>query len=260
MSFQPKPKKHLGQHFLTDHSIAQKIANTLTFSGYTNVLEIGPGKGILTEYLRQKPNCNFKCIELDSESVEYLRVVKQINENELIEGDFLKIDLHSLFQGEFCIAGNFPYNISSQILFRALEHTDLVPELVGMFQLEVAQRIAAAPGSKTYGILSVLCQCKYEVTIVFTVNPGVFFPPPKVMSAVIILKRLSVPKITTDFQFFKTVVKTAFNQRRKMLRNSLLSLNMSIEGINPKFLTLRPEQLSVDDFDQLCQSLLSPKK
>ena len=240
-----RAKKQLGQHFLTDEGIAEKIAHSLSPAVH-NLLEIGPGMGVLTKYLVNNKNYDFKAVELDNESVDYLHVhYPTLN---VIGGDFLRMDLRSLFNSPFSIIGNFPYNISSQILFRVFEHRDLVPEVVGMFQKEVAERVAAAPGSKTYGILSVLLSAFYNIEYLFTVHEHVFNPPPKVKSAVIRLTRNDVEKLDCDEQLFVRVVKTGFNQRRKTLRNALKPLGCSLDAIPEELLAKRAEQLSVQDF------------
>lgn len=247
---QVKAKKQLGQHFLTDENIAERIARSLTGRSRC-LLELGPGMGVLTKYLIGDERYYFAAIELDRESVDYLAV--HYPELRVIEGDFLRLDLSSLF-GEsersegISIIGNFPYNISSQILFRVFEHRDMVPEVVGMFQKEVAERVAAAPGSKTYGILSVLLTAFYDIEYLFTVHEHVFNPPPKVKSAVIRLRRNGVERLDCDEKLFVQVVKTAFNQRRKTLRNALKPLNCSLDAIDDTILAKRAEQLSVQDF------------
>lgn len=247
---QVKAKKQLGQHFLTDENIAERIASSLTGRSRC-LLEIGPGMGVLTKYLIGDERYHFAAIELDRESVDYLAV--HYPELRVIEGDFLRLDLSSLFSESersegISIIGNFPYNISSQILFRVFEHRDMVPEVVGMFQKEVAERVAAAPGSKTYGILSVLLTAFYDIEYLFTVHEHVFNPPPKVKSAVIRLKRNDVNRLDCDEKLFVQVVKTAFNQRRKTLRNALKPLNCSLDAIDDTILAKRAEQLSVQDF------------
>ncbi|CAM1358523.1 Ribosomal RNA small subunit methyltransferase A [Tenacibaculum litopenaei] len=255
-----RAKKHLGQHFLNDENIAKKIADTLTENGYDNVLEIGPGMGVLTKYLlAKKPKVTV--MELDSESVTYLHETFPLEhitldtnaENfRILEGDFLKQNLEELFQGnQVAIIGNYPYNISSQIVFKAIENRHLVPEFSGMFQKEVAQRVAEKKGSKTYGILSVLTQAFYDAEYLFTVPPGVFNPPPKVDSGVIRLIRKENQELPVDEKLFFRVVKTAFNQRRKMLRSSLKSLQISQELREDPVFTMRPEQLSVEEFIEL---------
>ena len=247
---QVKAKKQLGQHFLTDENIAERIARSLTGRSRC-LLEIGPGMGVLTKYLIGDERYHFAAIELDRESVDYLAV--HYPELRVIEGDFLRLDLSSLFSESelsegISIIGNFPYNISSQILFRVFEHRDMVPEVVGMFQKEVAERVAAAPGSKTYGILSVLLTAFYDIEYLFTVHEHVFNPPPKVKSAVIRLRRNDVNRLDCDEKLFVQVVKTAFNQRRKTLRNALKPLNCSLDAIDDTILAKRAEQLSVQDF------------
>lgn len=258
-------KKHLGQHFLTDESIAKSIADTLTEKGYDEVLEIGPGMGVLTKYLLQK-NTAVSVLELDSESVEYLKTIFPTEQFQLntapdhftiIEGDFLKINLASLFhQKQWAIIGNFPYNISSQIVFKAIEYRAYIPEFSGMFQKEVAQRIAEKEGSKVYGILSVLTQAFFEVTYLFTVPPTVFNPPPKVDSGVIQLIRKENYALRVDEKLFIKVVKMAFNQRRKMLRSSLKSFQISDKLKQDPIFAKRPEQLSVNEFIQLTEKLV----
>ena len=243
-----RAKKFLGQHFLTDESIAEKIAHSLTGRS-ENLLEIGPGMGVLTKYLINDNRYNFKAIELDTESVEYLH--SHYPTLSVIEGDFLRLDLGNLFSpinSPFSIIGNFPYNISSQILFRVFEQRNLVPEVVGMFQKEVAERVAAGPGSKTYGILSVLLSAFYDIEYLFTVHEHVFNPPPKVKSAVIRLTRNNVDHLDCDEKLFVQVVKTGFNQRRKTLRNALKPLNCNLDAIPEDLLAKRAEQLSVADF------------
>ncbi len=249
-----KPKKHLGQHFLKDQRIASDIADALTgHGGYRHVLEVGPGTGVLTQFLLKKDYA-LHAIEMDTESVAYLnRNFIQLTDN-LIEGDFLALDLKAITPEPLAIIGNFPYNISSQIFFKVLDHRDHVPEVVGMLQKEVADRIAAPPGSKTYGILSVLLQAFYDIDHLFTVPPEVFNPPPKVQSAVIRLRRNSVAKLDCDEKKFKMVVKTAFNQRRKTLRNALGSLTFATAP-NEHLLTLRAERLSVKEFVQITKCL-----
>lgn len=240
-----RAKKFLGQHFLTDEGIARRIAESLTGS-VGNVLEIGPGMGMLTKYLVDKPEYNFWVIEIDSESVVYLH--DHYPQLQVIEGDFLKLDVSDLFTEPFAVIGNFPYNISSQILFKVFECRNQVPEVVGMFQKEVAERVAAAPGSKTYGILSVLLSAFYEIEYLFTVHENVFNPPPKVKSAVIRLRRNGVTSLECDEKLFATIVKTGFNQRRKTMRNALKPLGVSLEALPEDYLGKRAEQLSVDDF------------
>lgn len=247
---QVRAKKHLGQHFLRDLEVARRIAASLPLDGLTSVLEIGPGTGVLTQFLLQNSDIDLTAVELDSESVVYLH--QHFPQLKVVEADFLKMDLKSLFSDKFCVIGNLPYNISSQIFFKMLENKEQIPCLVGMIQKEVAERMAAKEGNKTYGILSVLMQAYYSIDYLFTVHEHVFDPPPKVKSAVIRLTRNDVSRINCDEKLFKTVVKTAFNQRRKQMRNSLKPL---IAKENPVFadpiFDKRPEQLSVDAFIEL---------
>ncbi|MBC8464526.1 MAG: 16S rRNA (adenine(1518)-N(6)/adenine(1519)-N(6))-dimethyltransferase RsmA [Bacteroidetes bacterium] len=247
-----RAKKHLGQHFLTDLSIARDIANSLSLEGYNKVLEIGPGMGVLTQFLLARDTETF-VIEIDTESVGYLQAHFPTLENHIIEGDFLKLPVDQLFKEPFALIGNFPYNISSQILFKALEHKDQIPEMAGMFQKEVAERVASKPGKKAYGIISVLLQTYYDIEYLFTVDEHVFNPPPKVKSGVIRLKRNKVTKLPCSEKMYVRVVKTAFSQRRKTLRNALKSLTLVDTKKAAPFLGLRAEQLSVDDFIQLTQ-------
>lgn len=244
-----RPKKYLGQHFLTNQHRAQQIADALG-ENYKDVLEIGPGTGVLTQYLLQKP-VNLKVVEIDRESVAFLN--KKYSSLSIIEADFLKLDLSVIYNGDFSIVGNFPYNISSQIFFKALDFRHQVKELVGMIQKEVAERIVAPPGSKTYGILSVLLQAFYKTEYLFTVKPGEFFPPPKVNSAVIKLTRNKVEKLGCDEKLFFRIVKQAFQMRRKTLRNALKPLNLPPDEKLQPLLGLRAEQLSVKDFIQISQ-------
>lgn len=265
-----RPKKQLGQHFLTDQEVAQKIANTVDACPGLPILEVGPGMGVLTQYLLPKGR-PVKVVEIDTESVAYLKEhMPQLGEN-ILEDDFLRMPLDRIFSGEpFVLTGNYPYNISSQIFFRMLEYRDLIPCCTGMIQREVALRMAAAPGSRTYGILSVLLQAWYDIEYLFTVDEHVFCPPPKVKSAVIRLTRNSVTSLPCQEALFRRVVKTTFNQRRKTLRNNIRPLLTQIDteqtgkGIQPKDHTewlaqplfqKRPEQLSVQDFIQLTLSL-----
>ena len=252
---QVKAKKHLGQHFLTDESIAERIAHTLSLNGYNHVLEIGPGMGVLTKYLLKK-DVTTHVIEIDTESVEYLKANFLNLNNRIIEKDFLKYDLTQIFgKDPFAIIGNFPYNISSQILFKTLEMRDQIPEFSGMFQKEVAQRICSKEGSKVYGILSVLTQAFYDATYLFTVPASVFNPPPKVESGVLLLKRKENYKLPCDETLFFKVVKTAFQQRRKTLRNSLKTLNLNNNLKANSIFDKRPEQLSVSEFIQLTKDI-----
>ena len=252
-----KAKKFLGQHFLKDLDIAQKIADSLQGVGYDLVLEIGPGMGVLTQYLLAKP-IETQVVEIDRESVAYLTKNFPQLEGKIHGSDFLKMNLEAIFGGKsMAIIGNFPYNISSQILFKALEYKELVPEFAGMFQKEVAQRIAAKPGSKTYGILSVLTQAFYDVEYLFTVPPHVFNPPPKVDSGVIRMTRKSDFSISVDEKLFIEVVKTAFNQRRKTLRNSLKTYNLPPETTENVIFAQRPEQLGFEAFIELTQIIIA---
>ncbi len=250
-----RAKKHLGQHFLTDESIAKDIADSLTLQNYEDVLEIGPGMGVLTKYLLEKDTTTH-VIEIDTESVEYLKVHYMNLAPRIIEKDFLKINLKETFSNRpLAIIGNFPYNISSQIVFKALENRDQVVEFSGMFQKEVAERIAEKVGSKTYGILSVLCQAFYDVEYLFTVPPDVFNPPPKVDSGVMRMVRKENYHLPVDEKFFFRIVKLAFNQRRKMLRSSLKSLNLSDKLREDSIFAKRPEQLSVNQFIELTEKI-----
>lgn len=265
-----RPKKQLGQHFLTDQEVAQKIANTVDACPGLPILEVGPGMGVLTQYLLPKGR-PVKVVEIDTESVAYLKEhMPQLGED-ILEDDFLRMPLDRIFSGNpFVLTGNYPYNISSQIFFRMLEYRDLIPCCTGMIQREVALRMAAAPGSRTYGILSVLLQAWYDIEYLFTVDEHVFCPPPKVKSAVIRLTRNSVTSLPCQEALFRRVVKTTFNQRRKTLRNNIRPLLTQIDteqtgkGTQPKDHTewlaqplfqKRPEQLSVQDFIQLTLSL-----
>jgi 16S rRNA (adenine1518-N6/adenine1519-N6)-dimethyltransferase len=254
---QVTPKKHLGQHFLKDKNIAQKIADTLTLKNYKNVLEIGPGMGVLTQYIIQK-KVKLSVMEIDTESIAYLATNYPDDSIQIIAADFLKYDLQQLFpKEEFAITGNFPYNISTQIVFKTLENKERIPEFTGMFQKEVAQRICQIPGNKSYGILSVLTQAFYEATYLFTVPPGVFNPPPKVESGVIRLIRKPNYDLPCDEKLFFKVVKTAFGQRRKTLRNSLKIFNLPDKIKEDSIFGLRPEQLSVTQFINLTQKIES---
>ena len=244
-----QPKKSLGQHFLKDKEIAARIALSLTGEGYTSVLEIGPGKGILTGFLMQRNFPDFKVIEIDHESVDYLHNRFPGFQN-ILTGDFLSMDIDRYFSGKLSITGNFPYNISSQILFKALSYRDKVAEVTGMFQKEVAERICSVPGSKTYGILSVLLQAFYNTQYLFTVSENVFDPPPKVKSAVIRLLRNNVEQLNCEEPLFFKVVKACFNQRRKMLRNSVKAA-FALKSYDLPMLAMRPEQLSVANFVEL---------
>ena len=245
-----KPKKYLGQHFLNDENIARKIVNSLSLSGYSNVMEIGPGTGVLTKYLLDL-KLDLKLVEIDSESVVFLKTKLGIDPSIILESDFLKLKLDDVFINKFAIIGNFPYNISTQIIFKALEYKNLVPELIGMFQKEVAERICEKKGSKKYGILSVLTQAYYETDYLFSVPPSVFTPPPKVTSAVIRLIRKEQLDINYNEKLFFKVVKLSFQQRRKTLRNSLKTFNLSDSLREDTIFDLRPEQLSVEEFISL---------
>lgn len=243
-----RPKKSLGQHFLNDHNIARKIVDSIAGNPEL-VLEIGPGMGVLTRHFAEKL-FNFKVVEIDKESVAYLKSNLQISDDKIIEGDFLQLELEKHFPYQYAIIGNFPYNISSQIFFKVLENRQHVTQVVCMIQKEVAERIAAPPGSKTYGILSVLLQAFYEIKYLFTVNENVFIPPPKVKSAVIRLTRNSTLQLDCNETFFLKIVKAAFNQRRKTLRNSLRSFYKP-EVLASEIFNLRPERLGVQDFIDL---------
>ncbi len=246
-----KAKKHLGQHFLNDESIAEKIADTLSLKGYKSVLEIGPGMGVLTKYLLKK-NITTYVIEIDSESVDFLKANFLNLAPRVIEKDFLKYDINEIFKEEsFAIIGNFPYNISTQIVFKMLEMRNQIPEFSGMFQKEVAQRICSKEGSKVYGILSVLTQAFYDADYLFTVPPTVFNPPPKVDSGVLRLVRKENYNLSCDESLLFKVVKTAFQQRRKTLRNSLKTFNLSESLREDVIFDKRPEQLSVQEFISL---------
>ena len=252
---QVKAKKYLGQHFLKDESIAQRIADSLS-GDVRSVLEIGPGMGVLTKYLLQRDDIDFKAVEIDSESVAYLG--SHYPRLKVVEADFLRLDLADLLpQGvdNMAIIGNFPYNISSQILFKVYDNRNMVPEVVGMFQKEVAERIAAKPGSKVYGILSVLLSAFYDIEYLFTVPESVFAPPPKVKSAVVRMRRNSVSHLECDEQLFAKVVKAGFNQRRKTMRNALKAIDAAIDALPEELLLKRAEQLSVADFVTITQKI-----
>jgi 16S rRNA (adenine1518-N6/adenine1519-N6)-dimethyltransferase len=262
-----RAKKALGQHFLTDQRVAKAIVDALEVDAVTPVLEVGPGMGVLTQYLLERRDIDLKLVEIDGESVDYLLSHFPGMQGRLLQADFLTLPLQRIFPDDFCIIGNFPYNISSQIFFKILDHKDSVPQVVCMIQKEVAERLAEKPGSKTYGILSVLLQAWYDIEYLFSVGSGCFAPPPKVESAVIRLRRNSRASLGCDEKLFRTVVKTAFGQRRKMMRNPLKPLaaaKASREGWNdaqladflaqPVF-TLRPEVLSVEDFIDLTNLL-----
>jgi 16S rRNA (adenine1518-N6/adenine1519-N6)-dimethyltransferase len=244
-----QPKKNLGQHFLKDRAIAERIASSLTGIGYTSVLEIGAGTGVLTEFLIERKFPDFRIIEIDNESVHFL-TERYKSGIEIIRGDFLTMDLDSEFRDKFAVIGNFPYNISTQIIFRILQSKDKAVELCGMYQKEVAERICASPGSRTYGIMSVLVQAFYKAEYLFSVPPSVFVPPPKVTSAVIRLTRNRVTDLGCDEHLFTKVVRASFNQRRKTLRNSVRSA-FTLKRDDYTDFGLRPEQLSVNDFVKL---------
>lgn len=246
-----RAKKHLGQHFLTDLNIASKIAHSLQCPECPKTLEVGCGMGVLTQFLLKRDDIELFGAEIDKESISYL------NENfpeftpRLFDGDFLRMDIQTLFPEGLCVIGNFPYNISSQIFFKVVENRDLVPQVVGMIQKEVAERMAEPPGSKQYGILSVLLQAWYDIEYLFTVNENVFNPPPKVKSAVVRLTRNKTTELNCDHKLFIKVVKASFGQRRKMLRNSLRSVFGDFAGAEHRFFTDRAERLSVEDFVEL---------
>jgi len=249
-----RAKKFLGQHFLTDEGIARRIVDSLSPAA-CRVLEIGPGMGVLTKYLIEKENLDFHVVEIDRESVAWLH--EYYPQLDVIEGDFLKMDLSTLFHDTCAIIGNFPYNISSQILFRVFDQRQQVTEVVGMFQKEVAERVAAGPGSKTYGILSVLLSAYYNIEYLFTVPEHVFNPPPKVKSAVIRLTRNDTASLDCDEHLFVQTVKAGFNQRRKTLRNALRQLGISLDAVPEGLLAKRAEQLSVEEFVTITKALQS---
>ncbi len=250
-----RAKKNLGQHFLNDKNIAKRIVDSLRAEGVRKVLEIGPGMGVLTQFLMQNTTYETSVVEIDRESVEYLEKHYPDLTKRIISADFLRLKLDSYFDESFAIIGNFPYNISSQIFFKVLEYRNHVPEVVGMLQKEVAERLAEPPGSKTYGILSVLLQAYYNIEYLFTVHENVFTPPPKVKSGVIRLTRNERMHLDCDEKLFTSIVKMAFNQRRKTMRNSLKSmLNNDELKANPIF-DKRPEQLSVAEFESLARMI-----
>ncbi len=266
-----RPKKFLGQHFLKDQNTAKAIADTIDACAGLPVLEVGPGMGVLTQYLLPKRR-EIKIVEIDFESVAYLREKYPQLENNIIEDDFLKMHLENTFDGQpFVLTGNYPYNISSQIFFKMLDYRHLIPCCTGMIQKEVAERMAARPGSKAYGILSVLLQLWYDVEYLFTVEPGVFNPPPKVKSAVVRLTRNAINDAGCDEHLLRRVVKTTFNQRRKMMRGSLKPLFAQLNSetgqhsdhtafLSQQLLTRRPEQLSVQDFVDLTNAISKEMK
>jgi 16S rRNA (adenine1518-N6/adenine1519-N6)-dimethyltransferase len=244
-----RPKKHLGQHFLTDPAIARRIVDAINWETEGLVIEVGPGTGILTGFLLQQ-NRPFVPVEIDRESAAFLKQKWPVLEGALVEGDFLKIDLDEITTGKIILIGNFPYHISSQILFRVLQYRHKVSSVVCMVQKEVAERIAASPGSRTYGILSVLLQAYFRISYLFSVKPGSFFPPPKVTSGVIRLERNETVVLPCNENLFFRVVKTVFNQRRKMIRNSIRSVLLDLDG-PIDLLSKRPEQLDVQQFIDL---------
>ncbi|MBK6263756.1 16S rRNA (adenine(1518)-N(6)/adenine(1519)-N(6))-dimethyltransferase RsmA [Marivirga sp. S37H4] len=249
---QVRAKKHLGQHFLKDQNIAQKIVNSLTgHNGYNDLLEIGPGTGVLTQYILEEGKFNTLFLDVDKESIDFLQEKYPEVREKMILADFLHVDISKYFPGQFAVIGNFPYNISTQIFFKVLEHRTLVSEVVGMLQKEVAQRIAAGPGNKTYGILSVLLQAYYDVEYLFEVPPNVFVPPPKVTSAVLRLKRNKTKTLGCDEKLFFRVVKQGFNNRRKTLRNALKTFELMDDVKSLTIMDKRAEQLSVADFVEL---------
>ncbi len=246
-----KPKKSYGQHFLTSEPIAERIAKSLILpNNCKHVLEIGPGMGMLTKYLIDEPY-NLKVVEADRDMVSFLRKNYPVLDSKIIESDVLKLKLEEHFQGQFCVIGNFPYNISSQILFKIIDYRDQIPEMVGMFQKEVGERVASPPGSKVYGVISVLIQAYYHTEILFDVDRFSFKPPPKVQSNIIRLTRKSNQVLGCEPGLFKAIVKTTFGQRRKMLRNTLKQFTKSADFLeNPDF-KRRPEELSVAEFIDL---------
>ena len=259
-----RPKRGLGQHFLKEKKVAEQIVSSLQVSNYNStmgkakVLEIGPGTGVLTQFLKENQEIELSVVEIDTESIEYLRAtMPTVN---IIEGDFLKLNLSLLFGGDIYLIGNLPYNISSQIFFKILDYREQIPQIVCMIQREVAERIASAPGKKSYGILSVLLQAWYDIEYLFTVDENCFTPPPKVKSAVIRLKRNGRHSLGCDEGLFKRMVKTTFNQRRKTIRNSLKPLlgGGKIVPDNHPLLSMRPEQLSVEQFVELVSAYQSP--
>ena len=255
--FQVRAKKNLGQHFLKDDGIAHRIAQTLDGFPTLPVLEVGPGTGMLTRHLLELGR-DLTVVEIDRESVTYLKTHFPSLENHILEQDFLKMNLQNLFKGKFCLIGNYPYNISSQIFFKLLDYKELIPCCSGMIQKEVAERMSAPPGNKTYGILSVLLQAWYDIEYLFTVSEQAFIPPPKVKSAVVRLTRNGRKSLDCNEKLFKTVVKAGFNQRRKMLHNSIKSLLPKGSSLpDDPMLRQRPEELSIKQFEQLT-NLLEP--
>ncbi|WP_134089907.1 16S rRNA (adenine(1518)-N(6)/adenine(1519)-N(6))-dimethyltransferase RsmA [Olivibacter sp. XZL3] len=251
-----RAKKHLGQHFLTDKHTAQRIVSALKPEDrFDKVLEVGPGMGILSDFLLEDERFESWLVDVDAESVEFLKTKYSALDRRLIHGDFLLLDFRALFSGQLAIIGNFPYNISSQILFKVIDNRHQVVELVGMFQKEVAERCAAQPGGKDYGILSVFLQAYYHITYLFTVKAGAFNPPPKVLSGVIRLERNGVDRLTCNEELFRKIVKAGFNQRRKTLRNALSVIVNKTKMPNHPFLDLRAERLSVDNFVELTNEI-----
>ncbi len=249
-----RAKKHLGQHFLKSSETAARIGDALSFQGYKKVLEIGPGMGVLTQHLLAR-DTELYVVEIDTESVHYLEQNFPKLQGHIVPADFLQLDLSELMQEPFALIGNYPYNISSQIIFKMLDYVDLIPEMAGMFQKEVADRLCAEPGSKTYGILSVLSAVYYEREYLFTVEKEEFSPPPKVRSGVIRFRRKANYRANFNEALLKRIVKAAFNQRRKTLRNALKSLNLPLDGLSDSLLQKRAEQLSYQEFIDLTQSL-----
>lgn len=244
-----RPKKSLGQHFLNREDIAERIADALIHVGeYAQILEVGPGEGVLTKYLIQRAS-NLTAIELDRDLI--MGLATKFPTLHIVNQDFLKVDLTKVMTGQFGLIGNYPYNISSQILFKMVEHREFIPEMVGMFQKEVAERVIAPPGSKVYGVISVLIQAYYRGEYLFTVDKGAFNPPPKVQSGVIRLTRKPIEEIDCEYSLFKQIVKVSFGQRRKMLRNTLKQFISNSEVLEEDFFKRRPETLSVEDFIQL---------
>lgn len=251
-----RPKKYLGQHFLIDQNIAEKIVKSLTrHKDYKQIIEIGPGTGVLTKYLLALSGVEVTLVEIDKDSVEYLKKQLNIPQEKIIEDDILKLPIDEIIEGTVGIIGNLPYNISSQIFFKVLEYKNTIPEIVCMIQKEVAERIASPPGNKVYGILSVLLQAFYKIEYLFTVKPHVFNPPPKVDSAVIRLTRNEVINLDCDEKLFFRIVKQGFNNRRKTLRNALKPINLPPEINKMELLNKRAEQLSVQDFIELTQKI-----
>ena len=248
-----RAKKHLGQHFLKEDAVSKRIADSLTgHGGYTHLVEVGPGTGALTKHLIGRANTHLVCYEVDTESVQHLQ--RQFPELDVRESDFLRMDPNSITDGPIAVIGNFPYNISTEIVFTVLEHRDRFPELVGMFQKEVADRFCSKPGNRTYGITSVLAQVWYDMEVLFIVEPDAFIPPPKVRSAVIRMRRNAVKSMPCDEVLFARLVKQAFNQRRKTLHNALKGFPALPSGVPEAYAGKRAEQLSVDDFITLAQA------